>query len=175
MAQRYFDALARLARMLRFLRSDSGQALTELPIAVLIASVVIIFLLQPITSMYTKMVLGQTAASAVRIVAAQSEEGLSASESTLKPYVADKLQSLPKGEFFWIPGSLKVELIGGPSSDLVRVRISLQQRPLPLIGMFLGKGAGGKIEVSGEASGKSAFSELDGSVLEAPDTYGCVQ
>ncbi len=127
-------------------RNDRGQALAEAPIVVIVLCCLLLMLFQPIAMLYTKMVLGQTAASLCRTLATDDEG------HDLKAYAQSKLEGLPQGSAFQVPGSLEVRTSGGPSTPEVRVEVSLKQRPLPLMGFLVGTNTQGLITVTGKAS-----------------------
>ncbi len=140
------------------LRDDRGQALTEAPVIITVLCVLSLILLQPVVTLYTKMVLGAAAASLCRVVATEAGGRDAASgQRLLWTYAEGKIAGLPRGSAFQIPGSLRVEVSGDAYADKVSVQLSLSQKTLPLLGLLVGAGSNGSVEVSAEAHSVGAF------------------
>jgi len=148
------------------IHSERGQALTEAPIAIVTLCMLALILFQPIVTLYTKMVLGAAAASLCRVVAtdgaaSSSGGGASLSERLLQTYAEGKVAGLPRGSAFQIPGSLRVETTGDAHAAKVSVRLSLDQKALPLLGLLIGARRDGTVEVSAEAHSVGALVGAD--------------
>jgi len=139
------------------LRGERGQALTEAPVVIVTLCVLALILFQPVVTLYTKMVLGASAASLCRVVATEAGSDASAKQRLLQTYAEGKIAGLPRGSAFQIPGSLKLEVSGNASSDQVRVRLSLTQKTLPLLGLLVGADRAGRTEVAAEACSRGAL------------------
>jgi len=156
----------------QLLRGDSGQALVEAPFVIPIVCILVLMLVQPVATLYTKMVLGQTAAGICRIVATEDTVPSGSRERLIKAYAADKLEGLPSGRIFRVPGTLEVDVQGNAQSDLITVTVSVKQQPLPLMGLLVGAGRAGQLEVSGSASTRGARLGVEGNPRSAPQSYG---
>jgi len=144
------------------LKSEDGQALAEAPIIIVTLCVLALILFQPIVTLYTKMVLGSAAASLCRVVATDSaSSGLSgdasASARLLQTYAEGKIAGLPRGSAFQVPGSLRLEVTGDAHSAQVSVRLSLDQKALPLLGLLVGAGRNNTVKISAEAHSVGAL------------------
>jgi len=170
MAQRHSHSL--ISRVLRLLQGDSGQALVEAPFVIPLVCIVVLMLVQPVAMLYTKMTLGQIAAGICRIVATEDTTPAGSKERLLIAYSADRLEGLPSGRIFRIPGTLKVDVQGNAQSELITVTVSVKQQPLPLMGFLVGAGRTGQVEVSGSASTRGARLGVEGSPRSAPQSYG---
>jgi hypothetical protein len=139
------------------LRSEDGQALSEAPVVITTLCVLCLILFQPVVTLYTKMVLGATAASLCRVVATR---GPVDDQALLQSYSQGKISGLPRGSAFQVPGSLRVEISGDAHADEIRVRLSLAQKTLPLLGLLVGAHRDGTVEVSAEAKSVGALSDF---------------
>ena len=122
--------------------------------------------------LYTQMALGQIAAELTRIVATEEGTPSGSRETLLKSYVADKLESLPRGSAFRVPGTLRVSVSGNARSEHIEVKVSVRQKPLPLMGLLTGAGVNGDVEVTGRAVSSGAWVGVEGSPKTAPQTFG---
>jgi len=148
------------------LRDERGQALTEAPIIIVTLCVLALILFQPVVTLYTKMVLGAAAASLCRVVATDSAapgsgEDASATERLLQTYAEGKIAGLPQGSAFQVPGSLRLETTGDAHAQEVSVRLSLDQKALPFLGLLVGARRDGTVEVSAEAHSVGALAGAD--------------
>ena len=165
----------RLRRKISFARcclDERGQALAELPLVIVLVCVLALMLIQPLVYLYTKMALGQIAAELTRVVATEEGAPSGSREILLKSYVADKLESLPQGSAFRVPGTLRVTVSGDAHSERIEVQVSVKQKPLPLMGLLTGAGINGDIEVTGRAAGTGAWVGVEGSPQSAPQVFG---
>ncbi|MCL2525519.1 MAG: hypothetical protein FWE46_00485 [Coriobacteriia bacterium] len=156
-------------------RDDSGQALAELPVVVILVCIVIMMLLQPVATLYTKMALGQVAASVARVVATETADVSGSREIALSAYAQEKLEGLPAGAAFRVPGTTRVHIQGNARSELIEVVVSVRQQPLPLMGLLVGAGMQGDLEVRGRARTKGAQVGVVGSPRGAPQSFGYVK
>ena len=158
------------------LKSDSGQSLAELPYVVLLTCLLVLMLIQPVIFLYTQMALGQVASGVCRIVATEAATPSGSKDRLIRSYAIDKLEGIPKGDAFRIPGSLKIDISGNAKSEHIEVVVSVKQKPLPLMGFLLKAGTGTKagqdIEVSGRASTRGAQRGVEGSPKDAPQNFG---
>lgn len=154
---------------------DKGQALVELPYAIVLICMLIILLVQPVIFLYTRMVLGQVAAGVCRIVATEAQTPAGSKEIMMNSYAADKLQSMPNGKAFYVKGSMRIEVKGNAKSEQIEVTVSVKQEPLPLMGLFVNAGLAGDVTVSGTARARGAQVGVQGSPRSAPQTYGFVE
>jgi len=165
--------------MMRFslkhkLRCDKGQALVELPYVLLLACVLILLMVQPVIYLYTHMALGQIAAGISRIVATEDSMSGTSKEILLRSYAADKLEGLPRGRAFWVPGTLRIEVSGDANSEVIEVQVSVKQEPLPLMGLLLGAGINQDVEVTGRAVTRGTRIGVTGTPQDAPQQFGFV-
>jgi len=156
----------------RFTSDERGQALAELPFIVVLVCVLALLLIQPMVQLYTRMALGQIAAELTRVVATEAQDPAGSRETLLKSYAADKLESIPHGNAFRIPGTLKLSVSGNARSERIEVQVSVKQRPLPLMGLLVGAGLRGDVEVTGRAITKGAWLGVEGSPGSAPQVFG---
>jgi len=131
-------------------------------------------IVQPVVFLYTQMALGQIAAGVSRIVATEEATPAGSKDTLIRAYAADKLEGLPRGKAFRVPGTLRVEVTGNAKSEHIEVVVSVKQEPLPLMGFLLGVGINQDIEVSGRAVTRGAQVGVEGRPKDAPQTYGNV-
>jgi len=152
--------------------NENGQALAELPWVVLLICVLVLLLMQPVVFLYTQMALGQVAAGICRIVATEDVTPAGSTERLVRAYAIDKLEGLPKGSAFRIPGTLRIEIKGNSRSEHIEVIVSVKQKPLPLMGLLVGAGPDKDVEVSGRAVTRGAQLGVEGSPRSAPQRFG---
>ncbi|MCL2438231.1 MAG: hypothetical protein FWE48_00420 [Coriobacteriia bacterium] len=157
------------------LKREDGQALVELPYVIVLSCVLILLTLQPAVFLYTQMALGQIASGIGRIVATEDANPTGSKEILIRAYASDKLEGLPRGKAFRIPGTLRIDVAGDARSDQIEVVVSVKQEPLPLIGLLLGAGISQDVEVSGRAVTRGAQIGVQGTPKNAPQHYGHVQ
>lgn len=136
------------------MRNERGQALVEAPVIIVTLCLLALIMFQPIVTLYTKMVLGAAAASLCRTVATEDS---GASDRLLQTYAEGKIAGLPRGAAFQVPGSLRLEITGDACAEQVSVRLSLKQKTLPLLGLLVGAGNAGVVEVTAEARSVGAL------------------
>lgn len=165
MAERHPRALAHHVRRVgpwRVSRSggamcrDAGQAIVELPIALTVATLLILTLLQTATLLVTKVALNATAASLARIASTALPYGESSPSAVLRAYALGRLSTLPRGSAFCVPETLKVTTRGGPRSATVSVTVSVEQRAFPVVGWAF---SGGQRAIVTESIGTAPGAE----------------
>ena len=178
MDKRYYRALklkSDKGQALAELRlSEKGQALAELPYVVLVSCLLILMMLQPAVFLYTQMALGQIASGVARIAATEETTLTSSKERLIRSYVADKLEGLPKGSAFRIPGTLRVDVKGNAYSERIEVEVRVDQKPLPLMGPLMGVGVNESVTVTGKAVTSGTRIGVEGTAKNAPTVYGNV-
>ena len=140
----------------KMFREDTGQATVEAAFALPIALALVILLVQPGILLYDRIVMQQAAAETCRLLATTPEGDPS---GVCRAFALRRLGAVPEQDCFHVHQggcTWEVELEGGESSDVVRVRIATKAKPLPLIGVgarLLGVVNDGEdFEVSVEAS-----------------------
>ena len=166
MGKRHYRALS--------LQSEKGQALVELPWIILFSCVLVLMMLQPMVFLCTQMALGQIASGVARIAATEETALTGSREVLIRAYAADKLEGLPRGSAFRVPGTLRVDVKGNAQSERIEVEVSVRQRPLPLMGILLGAGINQDVTVSGKAVTRGAHTAVEGTAKSAPQSYGNV-
>jgi hypothetical protein len=131
-----------------------------------------LILMQPLVTLYTKMMLGHAAAELSRVVATAQNAPDSKDSGVLTAWAADRLEGLPKGRAFMLPGSLKVSVSGTAHSDVVYVKVSVRQEPLPLFAVLATLTGKRSVEVSAQASAAGALCGVEGSPAAAPQVFG---
>lgn len=140
---------------------NSGQSLVEAPIVIMAVCLMIPILLQPVAYLSARMMVGYTAAHMARVSATDAEYGGGHHSAMLKAIAHDKLRALPKTDLFYVPGSLRLEIGGSPTSDFYRVSVEIQQRPFPGLGHLLGADEGGLVTVKGSTEVRGAHFMAD--------------
>ena len=118
----------------RCLRNDSGQATVEAAFVIPVLFIVMLLLLQPGIVLYDRLVMGNAAAEACRLLAT-STDSYGAAAASCEAFVRHRLAAVPPHDCFHVHQgscSWEIELTGNESSDVVSVRIGNQLRPLPL-------------------------------------------
>lgn len=140
----------------KMFREEAGQATVEAAFALPIALALVILLVQPGILLYDRIVMQQAAAETCRLLATTPEGDPS---GVCRAFALRRLGAVPEQDCFHVHQggcTWEVELEGGESSDVVRVRIATKAKPLPLIGVgarLLGVVNDGEdFEVSVEAS-----------------------
>jgi hypothetical protein len=161
-------------RSYRSLSAEDGQALVEVPYAVLLSCLLVLLAVQPVIFLYTQMTLSQIATGIGRIAATEEASPSESRERLIRSYAADKLEGLPKGKAFRIPGTLQIEIEGNAQSERIEVVVSLMQEPLPVVGLLFAAGRDGQREVIGRAATRGAQVDVEGTAQTAPQHYGNV-
>ncbi|MCL2605955.1 MAG: hypothetical protein FWD93_01560 [Coriobacteriia bacterium] len=153
-------------------KQDSGQALVELPYVILLTCILIFVVVQPALYLYTQMALGQIAAGVCRIVATEPQNISGKRDTVIRAYVADKIESLPDARVFRIKESIDVQVVGNANSQKIEAVVSVDQVPMPLMGLLLKAGVNKPVKVSGRASTHGAHIGVEGSPQSAPQSFG---
>ena len=169
----------RASPVMRYLSADSGQALLEAPVVILLTVMLVLILLQPAVWLYTKALLNGAAGAACRVAATDDYTfggGKQNHDLTIQNWVIDrKLSSLPKAELFQA-SSPEVD-VKGDIHDWVTVRVSVRQKPLPLIGTLFAKAtvgldADGMVTIVSTARVPGAMRGIAGTQDAASGVYG---
>ena len=118
----------------RRLQDDSGQATVEAAFVIPVLFILMLLLLQPGIVLYDRLVMGNAAAEACRLLATSTDSYGSAAASC-EAFVRHRLAAVPPHDCFHVHHgncSWEIELNGNESSGVVSVRIGNQLRPLPL-------------------------------------------
>lgn len=111
---------------------EIGQASVEAAVCIPLLFVGILLLVQPGIILYDRMVMKSAAAEACRALATCDDR------QQVEELLRRRLGAVPQHDCFHIHDggcSWKIELVGGPSSQAVSVRICNQAKPLPLISL----------------------------------------
>lgn len=115
--------------------NDSGQSTVEAAFMLPIAFVLVLLLVQPGILLYDRMVMQGAAAEGCRLLAttqdAESEEGA----EQCRAYIRRSLGAVPQQDCFHVHDggcTWNIELEGDESSQVVRVSIETEVKPLPL-------------------------------------------
>lgn len=118
----------------RTCKACSGQATVEAAVAIPVAFLLLLLLVQPAIVLYDRTVMENAAAEACRLLATCQGD-----HSVVEDYVRRRLSAIPQAEIFHKHDrgcSWEIELEGGPHSSEVRVRLATKLRPLPLLGQM---------------------------------------
>lgn len=119
---------------MRAITDDSGQGTVEAAIVIPVMFMLLLLLLQPGIVLYDRLVMGNAAAEACRLLATSTDSFGDMSRSC-EAFVRHRLAAVPSHSCFHVHAngcSWKIELIGNESSPEVTVRIGNELRPLPL-------------------------------------------
>lgn len=161
------------------LRSESGQALVEAPVVIVLTIMLVLILMQPAIWLYTKAMVNGAAGAACRVAATDDMSfggGKAYHDLTIKRWVIDrKLTALPKAELFQT-GTPEV-LITGDAKSWVVATVTVKQKPLPVIGTLFaaattGLDSDGMVTVCGKAQVPGALRGIAGSQSGSSGTYG---
>lgn len=122
-------------RVLARLCDERGQATVEAAFALPVLLLLALLLIQPGIVLYDRMVMEAAAAEGCRLLATRSD-AMGDAERLCEEYVLRRLGSVPSVDCFHVHGggcTWKVELEGDEKSEGVRVSISTEVRPLPLL------------------------------------------
>ena len=112
------------------LRQEKGQASVEAAFCIPLLFIGILLLVQPGIILYDRVIMKSAAAEACRALATSDNH------QQIEELVRRRLGAVPQQDCFHIHDggcSWKIELIGGPASQTVTVRVRNQAKPLPLI------------------------------------------
>lgn len=158
----------------KVINSERGQSLAEVPIAILLACILVLMVVQPVIYLYTQMTLAQVAAGICRIVATEEDTPAGRKETMIRMYATDKLKSLPQGRAFYLAGTLRIEIEGNAKSEQIKVSVFVKQEPLPLMGLLSKTDSSGQVMSKGMAKTRGAHRGVEGSPHSAPQTYGFI-
>ncbi len=100
--------------------------------AALLATLMLLFgmLLQPACMLYTRMVMGQAAAQAVRVAATSKDD------EAVRSFVLRRLRAVPEASLFHVGGEQDWQTSVAQTTDARRVTVEVwgHVRPLPLFG-----------------------------------------
>lgn len=116
----------------RVLGSRSGQATVEAAVAIPIAFLLLLLLVQPAIVLYDRTVMENAASEACRLLVTCGDD-----RTVVEDYVRRRLSAVPQAEIFHKHEggcSWEIELEGGPYSSEARVRLATKLQPLPLLG-----------------------------------------
>lgn len=116
------------------LKREEGQGTVEAAVVIPVLFLLLLMLLQPGIVIYDRLVMGNAAAEACRLLATSTDDYGSMRESS-EAFVRHRLAAVPQQDCFHVHHgecSWDVELIGDESSETVTVRIANELRPLPL-------------------------------------------
>ena len=112
--------------------TDAGQSTVEAAFAVPLLFLTVLLLLQPALLLYDRMVMNAAAAETCRLLATSGAAGAGAAEA----FARHRLASIPPHDCFHVHDggcTWNIQLEGGEASSDVKVRISTEVRPLPLL------------------------------------------
>ena len=116
------------------LKDEKGQATVEAAFVIPVLFVLMLLLLQPGIVLYDRLVMGNAAAEACRLLATSTDSYGSAAASS-EAFVRHRLAAVPQHDCFHVHNgncSWQIELSGNEASGTVSVRIGNELRPLPL-------------------------------------------
>ena len=120
---------------MRLLFSDTrGQGTVEAAGVIPVMFVLMLLLLQPGIVMYDRIVMGNAAAEACRLLATKTDAAGSMGASC-EAFVRHRLSAIPQHDCFHVHGAActwKIRLTGNESSETVTAEIENELRPLPL-------------------------------------------
>lgn len=111
----------------------SGQSTIEAAFALPILMILVLLLIQPAIVLYDRMVMSSAAAEGCRLYSTASSDVVGKCED----YVKRRLSAIPQMDQFHVHSkgcTWNVSFEGGEGSQVSRVLISTEVRPLPLIG-----------------------------------------
>ena len=118
----------------RAAKDDSGQATVEAALVIPVLFVLMLLLLQPGIVLYDRLVMGNAAAEACRLLATSTDDYGSMSASC-EAFVRHRLAAVPQHDCFHVHDgscSWSIELSGSEKTGSVSVRIGNELKPLPL-------------------------------------------
>lgn len=112
-------------------KGQSGQATVEAAVAIPIAFLLILLLVQPAIVLYDRTIMENAALETCRVLCTSPEGG-----EVAEDFARRRLSAIPEAELFHKHAggcSWEITLSGGPQSSDVRVKIATRLRPLPLL------------------------------------------
>lgn len=122
---------------MRCFRDGRGQGSVEAAVVIPVMFLLMLLLLQPGIVLYDRLVMGNAAAEACRVLATGTDSFGSMARSC-EAFVRHRLAAVPQHDCFHVHGaecSWDIRLDGGESSESVTVTIGNELRPLPLLDM----------------------------------------
>lgn len=156
--------------MLNIMRDERGQGTIEAALVIPVLFLLMLMLLQPGIVLYDRVVMGNAAAEACRLIATKTG-ALGSMDGSCEAFVRHRLAAIPQHDCFHVHGggcSYEIAFSGDEGSDSVSVTIKNELRPLPLFdagarlsGMANGSG---NLEIEETATMPTQPSWVDGSV-----------
>ena len=119
---------------MRIARSERGQGTVEAAVVIPVLFILILMLVQPAIVLYDRMVMGNAAVEACRLLATKTDAA-GAMHDSCEAFVRHRLSAVPQHDCFHVHGSRcswSIGLLGDGSSEYVTVSIANELRPLPL-------------------------------------------
>lgn len=119
---------------MRRINDERGQGSVEAAVVIPVMFLLLLLLLQPGIVLYDRLVMGNAAAEACRVLATGTDTFGSMTRSC-EAFVRHRLAAIPQHDCFHVHGSdcsWDISLSGGESSGTVTVTIGNELRPLPL-------------------------------------------
>ena len=116
------------------LASEKGQGTVEAAVVIPVLFLLMLLLLQPGIVLYDRIVMGNAAAEACRLLATKTDATGSMHDSC-EAFVRHRLSAVPQHDCFHVHGascSWSIKLSGDEGSEYVSVRIRNELKPLPL-------------------------------------------
>lgn len=116
---------------MRRLLDDKGQGTVEAAVVIPVAFLLLLLLVQPGIVLYDRLVMGNAAAEACRLLSTATGDMGGSCEA----FIRHRLAAVPQHDCFHVHEggcSWVIECVGDESSEVVSVRIANELRPLPL-------------------------------------------
>ena len=120
-------------------KGDAGQATIEAAFVIPVLFTLMLLLLQPGIILYDRIVMGNAAAEACRLLAT-STDAYGSMHDSCEAFIRHRLAAVPQHDCFHMHDgscSWDIELSGDENSQTVSVRIGNELRPLPLFDVTL--------------------------------------
>lgn len=115
-------------------RDSHGQGTVEAAVVIPVLFLLVLMLVQPAIVLYDRMVMGNAAAEACRLLATATSATGDMGRSC-EAFVRHRLSAVPEQDCFHVHGgscSWDIQCLGDEGSESVTVRIGNELRPLPL-------------------------------------------
>ena len=119
---------------MKALQNEDGQGTVEAAIAIPVVFLLMLLLLQPGIVLYDRLVMGNAAAEACRLLATKTDS-FGSMERSCEAFVRHRLAAVPPHRCFHVHEracSWDIRFSGNESSQTVTVSIGNELRPLPL-------------------------------------------
>ena len=119
---------------MKLVNDEKGQGSVEAAVVIPVMFLLLLLLLQPGIVLYDRLVMGNAAAEACRVLATGTDS-FGAMSRGCEAFVRHRLASIPPHDCFHVHNggcSWDISLNGGESSSAVTVTIGNELRPLPL-------------------------------------------